>query len=141
MESSTTTRRLSLSGSTKRINSESSQCNRELTYIPSLLDSPRLSLRLKRLLNLLTTIILVTSPRAQATLELHSERLCILPFPNLEYRCRSSKKLRTNITSRSEVSTASTLNQPTTSTTFQTSADLVAPKLISSKTCTMVSRP
>merc|ERR1712060_629824 len=72
VESSTTTTRLSLSGSTRRISSVSSPCSQVPTSPPSSSVSPEPPLPSRPVLVSPTTTTLVTSPLAQPTSELLS---------------------------------------------------------------------
>ena len=134
------TTRLSLSGSTKKINSELSLCNRVLTYTRSSTDSAVPANTLKRLQSSLTILISVTLHHAQPTSELHLELQFTSDSLNSHRNGKSSKKLLTNSTYRLEVFTVNIQNQLNQFTIFQTREDSEDQKETLSKTCMMVSK-
>jgi len=138
---STMMRRLSSSGSMKKISFELSLCNKVQILVKFSLACQKLRPILRQLLASLMMTILATSPRAQLTLELPFVHLSISHYPSLELAWRSSKRLPTSTTYRFVESTVSTLSRLTMSMISPTSAVLVSQRSTSSRTCTAVSRP
>merc|ERR1711997_1118970 len=138
--SSITTIRPSLSGSMKKISSESSPCNKEQTlelYSP---DLQLLLVRLKRVLSSHMTRALVTSHLAQPTLVLPSGPQSIFSFLILDRKKMSLRKSQLNTSSRFEASMESTASHLTIPMTYPTREDLDVPRFSLSRTCMMASK-
>ena len=138
MVSSTTRPRLSLSGSTKKINSASSLCNQVQDSMQSLTVFLVVQLRLKKLSNSLMMNILAILLHAQRILVPQWELQSTSNSHSFQKTGPHSKLLLTNTTFKFVVFTENTPNQRTQSTTFQTREDSAAQRKILFKTCTMV---
>ena len=140
-ESSTTTTKLSLCGSTKRISFVSSRCSLAPTSDRSSRDYQPQLLRLRRRPSSPTTLTLATSPHAPPILELECALRYISSFQSYPRKKTNSKQSLTSTTSRSVAPMENILRAMTVSTIFPTSVDSDAPKSISSRICTMVLKP
>ena len=138
--SSTTTRRPSSSGSTKRINSESSPCSREPISELSFPDSQLPLSRLSKSQDSHSMIALVTSLHAQLISALLLEPQFTSNCPNWVHKWTNSRLLLINTMCRSEASMVSTLSPLTTLTIFRIRGDSADRRLTWYRICTMASK-